>query len=44
MINVAVIGLGHNGLAFCERYNRNNRSNLVGVCDINGERQKYAEL
>ena len=34
MINVAVIGLGHNGLAFCERYSRNSKSNLVGVCDI----------
>jgi predicted dehydrogenase len=43
MINVAVIGLGHNGLAFCERYVKNNKSNLVGVCDIDRERQQYAE-
>ena len=43
MINIAVIGLGHNGLAFCERYSKNNKSNLVGVCDIDEKRQKYAE-
>lgn len=43
MINVAVIGLGHNGLAFCDRYARNNRTNLAGVCDIDEKRQKYAE-
>jgi len=43
MINVAVIGLGHNGSAFCERYGRNNKSNLVGVCDIDEGRQNYAE-
>ena len=43
MINVAVIGLGHNGRAFCDRYIRNGKSNLVGVCDIDEGRQKYAE-
>ena len=43
MINVAVIGLGFNGRAFCERYNKNGKSNLVGVCDIDENRQKYAE-
>jgi predicted dehydrogenase len=42
MINVVVIGLGHNGLAFCERYQKNTRANLVGVCDIDAGRQDYA--
>jgi len=43
MVNVAVIGLGHNGLAFCERYSQNNRANLVAVCDIDEARQTHAE-
>jgi len=43
MINVAVVGLGHNGLAFCERYHKNNKSNLAAVCDIDGDRRQFAE-
>ncbi|MGI6562338.1 MAG: Gfo/Idh/MocA family protein [Clostridia bacterium] len=41
-VNVAVIGLGHNGLAFCEEYAKNPKSRLIAVCDIDQERAKYA--
>ena len=33
-VNVAVIGLGHNGLSFCEEYAKNPKSRLIAVCDI----------
>lgn len=35
---VGVIGLGHNGAAFCERYARNLKCKLVAVCDKDSER------
>ncbi len=41
-VNVAVIGLGHNGMAFCEEYYKNPASNLVAVCDQDERRMKAA--
>jgi predicted dehydrogenase len=41
-IKTAVIGLGNNGLAFCERYKKNDKSILAAVCDINEARQRTA--
>jgi UDP-N-acetylglucosamine 3-dehydrogenase len=41
-IGVGVIGLGHNGLAFCERYAKNPKCELVAVCDVDGERANAA--
>lgn len=43
-VNVAVIGLGHNGMAFCEEYHKNPDCNLVAVCDIDEKRMKTASL
>ena len=42
-IGIGVIGLGHNGLAFCERYAKNPKCKLAAVCDIDDERLKYAQ-
>lgn len=41
-IQVAVIGLGHNGLAFCEEYAKNPVCKLVAVCDLDKKRVKLA--
>ena len=41
-IGVGVIGLGHNGMAFCERYFRNQKCELVAVCDIDENRLNCA--
>jgi len=41
-INIGVIGFGHNGRAFCERYHRNPRCRLAAICDINKERLQNA--
>ena len=37
-VNVGVIGLGHNGNAFCERYMKNEKSRLIAVCDLDNTR------
>jgi UDP-N-acetylglucosamine 3-dehydrogenase len=42
-IGIGVIGLGHNGMAFCERYAKNPKCKLVAVCDVDEKRLKYAE-
>lgn len=39
---VGVIGLGHNGMAFCERYLKNPKCELVAVCDTDETRLQYA--
>ena len=41
-IRVGVIGLGGNGMAFCERYLKNPKCELAAVCDIDESRMKYA--
>lgn len=41
-VNVGVIGLGHNGNAFCERYLKNEKSRLVAVCDLDRDRLEIA--
>ena len=41
-IGVGVIGLGHNGIAFCERYLKNQECELAAVCDTDEDRLKYA--
>ena len=37
-VKIGVIGLGHNGMAFCERYAKNPRCELTAVCDTDAER------
>ena len=41
-LKVGVIGLGHNGMAFCERYAKNPKTTLVAVCDVNNDRLETA--
>lgn len=41
-IGVGVIGLGHNGTAFCERHSKRTDCELVAVCDVDGDRLRTA--
>lgn len=41
-LGVGVIGLGHNGLAFCDIYANHRRARLVAVCDRDPERREAA--
>ncbi|MEA4889139.1 MAG: Gfo/Idh/MocA family oxidoreductase [Clostridiaceae bacterium] len=41
-LRIGVIGLGHNGMAFCERYANHARCELAAVCDRDEARLKYA--
>jgi len=41
-LKVGVIGLGHNGLAFCQQYADNPRCELAAVCDLDEERAAKA--
>ena len=41
-VKVGVIGLGHNGRAFCDRYIKNPKCELAAVCDIDESRLEDA--
>ena len=41
-LGVGVIGLGHNGLAFCDVYAGHRRTRLLAVCDRDADRREQA--